>query len=66
MAQICKNVYCIYFFKSAVVNPNQLKFPLVRSLGRIVILEDAFQGDDELKTNLVQLCKTKNVELWTA
>ena len=33
---------------------------------KIVILEDAFQGDDELKTNMVQLCKTKNIELWTA
>jgi len=33
---------------------------------RLVILEDAFQGDDELKTNLSQLCKSKGVELWTA
>lgn len=33
---------------------------------RFVILEDAFQGDDELKTNLSQLCKSKNIELWTA
>lgn len=33
---------------------------------RFVILEDAFQGDDELKTNLAQLCKSKSVELWTA
>lgn len=33
---------------------------------RIVVLEDAFQGDDELKTNLVQLAKSKNIELWTA
>jgi adenine-specific DNA-methyltransferase len=33
---------------------------------RIVILEDAFLGDDELKTNLAQLCKSKNIELWTA
>jgi len=33
---------------------------------KIVILEDAFHGDDELKTNMVQLCKTKNIELWTA
>ena len=32
---------------------------------RIVILEDAFHGDDELKTNLVQLAKSKNIELWT-
>lgn len=33
---------------------------------RIVILEDAFQGDDELKTNLAQLVKSKGIELWTA
>ncbi|WP_194860209.1 site-specific DNA-methyltransferase [Dietzia sp. SYD-A1] len=33
---------------------------------RLVVLEDAFQGDDELKTNLAQLCKSKDVELWTA
>ncbi|MFG6476924.1 site-specific DNA-methyltransferase [Microbacterium sp. P06] len=33
---------------------------------RMIILEDAFQGGDELKTNLVQLAKSKNVELWTA
>lgn len=33
---------------------------------RLIILEDAFQGDDQLKTNLVQLAKTKHVNLWTA
>lgn len=33
---------------------------------QIIVLEDAFQGDDQLKTNLAQLCKTKGVELWTA
>ena len=33
---------------------------------RIIVLEDAFQGDDELKTNLAQLAKSKGVELWTA
>jgi adenine-specific DNA-methyltransferase len=33
---------------------------------RFIILEDAFQGDDELKTNLAQLCRSKNIELWTA
>jgi adenine-specific DNA-methyltransferase len=33
---------------------------------KIIILEDAFQGDDELKTNLAQLCKSNGVELWTA
>ncbi len=34
--------------------------------GKIVILEDGFQGDDELKTNLAQLVKSKGIELWTA
>jgi len=32
---------------------------------KFVILDDAFQGDNELKTNLVQTCKSYNVELWT-
>lgn len=35
-------------------------------LARFIILEDAFKGDDELKTNLVQEAKSRNVELWTA
>ncbi|WP_052073565.1 site-specific DNA-methyltransferase [Rhodococcoides fascians] len=33
---------------------------------RIIVLEDSFQGDDELKTNLAQLAKSKGIELWTA
>jgi adenine-specific DNA-methyltransferase len=33
---------------------------------RFIILEDAFKGDDELKTNLVQECRSRGVELWTA
>ncbi len=36
------------------------------SLAKFIILEDAFQGDDQLKTNLVQEAKTRGVELWTA
>ncbi len=35
-------------------------------LVRFIILEDAFKGDDELKTNLVQEAKSRGVELWTA
>lgn len=35
-------------------------------LARFIILEDAFKGDDQLKTNLVQEAKTRGVELWTA
>ncbi len=33
---------------------------------KLVVLDDVFQGDDELKTNLVQICKSKDIELWTA
>lgn len=32
---------------------------------KFVILDDAFQGDSQLKTNLVQTCKSYDVELWT-
>ncbi|WP_231893670.1 DNA methyltransferase, partial [Rhodococcus sp. EPR-279] len=35
-------------------------------LVKFVILEDAFKGDDELKANLAQEAKSRNVELWTA
>ena len=44
----------------------QLRAVVDQEPARLVILEDAFQGDDELKTNLAQLCKSKSVELWTA
>jgi len=33
---------------------------------RFVILEDAFKGDDELKTNVAQLCKSNGVEFRAA
>lgn len=44
----------------------QLRALVDREPERLVLLEDAFQGDDQLKTNLVQLAKTKHVNLWTA
>jgi len=44
----------------------QLRNVVAPGPARMIILEDAFQGDDELKTNLVQLAKSKSVELWTA
>lgn len=43
----------------------QLRALVDESPTRIIVLEDAFQGDDELKTNLAQLCKSKGIELWT-
>jgi adenine-specific DNA-methyltransferase len=45
---------------------DQLRALVDQHPARIIVLEDAFQGDDELKTNLAQLCKSKSVELWTA
>jgi len=44
----------------------QLRAVVSADPSRIVILEDAFQGDDELKTNLVQLAKSNSIQLWTA
>nr|WP_108872310.1 site-specific DNA-methyltransferase [Tessaracoccus timonensis] len=44
----------------------QLRALVDESPSRIIVLEDAFQGDDELKANLAQLCKSKSIELWTA
>lgn len=44
----------------------QLRVVVEADPQRLIVLEDAFQGDDELKTNLAQLCKGRGVELWTA
>lgn len=44
----------------------QLRALVEEAPARIIVLEDAFQGDDELKTNLAQLCKSSGIELWTA
>ncbi|MFT3897907.1 MAG: site-specific DNA-methyltransferase [Thermomonas sp.] len=34
--------------------------------GKLIVLEDAFHGDDQLKTNLAQYAKNKGIELRTA
>jgi len=44
----------------------QLRTMVALEPGRLVVLEDAFQGDDVLKTNLVQECRSHGVDLWTA
>lgn len=44
----------------------QLRAAVDEDPSRLIVLEDAFQGDDQLKTNLAQLCKSKGIELWTA
>lgn len=43
-----------------------LRLVLELQPAKLVVLDDAFQGDDELKTNLVQLCKSRGTELWSA
>lgn len=45
---------------------DQLRALVAHEPERLVVLEDVFQGDDELKTNLVQECRSHNVDLWTA
>ena len=45
---------------------DNLREAIATQPSKFIILEDAFQGDDELKTNLAQLCKSQNIELWTA
>ena len=44
----------------------QLRALVEAAPARIIVLEDAFQGDDELKTNLAQHAKSRGIELWTA
>jgi adenine-specific DNA-methyltransferase len=59
------NLMIAYLEESIKPSLAQLREVLALAPARFVILEDAFQGDDELKTNLVQECKSRNVELWT-
>lgn len=44
----------------------QLRALVEAAPARIIVLEDAFHGDDELKTNLAQFAKSRGIELWTA
>lgn len=55
-----------YLDEHTTPTPAQLRALVAKEPERLVILEDAFKGNDELKTNLVQECRTHNVDLWTA
>lgn len=55
-----------YLDQQAKPTLEQLRAMVDEEPAKLIVLEDAFQGDDELKTNLQQMCKTKDVELWTA
>lgn len=60
------NLLIAYLEEKIKPTLKQLRAVLLVNPVRFIILEDAFKGDDELKTNLVQECKSRNVDLWTA
>jgi adenine-specific DNA-methyltransferase len=60
------NLVIAYLEENLKPTLKQLRAVLSEDPVRFIILEDAFKGDDELKTNLVQECKSRNIELWTA
>lgn len=60
------NLVLAYLDERVKPSLKQLRKVIEQKPARFIILEDAFQGDDELKTNLVQECKSRDVELWTA
>lgn len=44
----------------------QLRAMVDAAPGKLIVLEDAFHGDDELKTNLIKYAETQGIELRTA
>jgi adenine-specific DNA-methyltransferase len=60
------NLVIAYLDEHVKPTLDQLRALIDKDPARIIVIEDAFQGDDELKTNLVQLCKSKGIEIWTA
>lgn len=63
---ISSNLILAYLDQSVKPTLDQLKLICNLSPAKIIVLEDSINGDDELKTNFVQVCKASNIELWTA
>ena len=63
---VASNLVIAYLDGRLKPSLKQLKSICKLSPAKLIILEDCIQGDDELKTNLVQECKASNIELWTA
>jgi adenine-specific DNA-methyltransferase len=59
------NLIVAYLNEHTKPTLDQLRAVAAKEPAKFIILEDAFKGDDELKTNLVQICKTNKIELWT-
>lgn len=60
-----ENIVAAYLDEMIKPTLDQLRAVVATEPAKFIILEDAFQGDDELKTNLVQICKSQKIELWT-
>lgn len=66
LRSVGKGIVLAYLNEHVKPTLGQLRAVVDAEPQRIIVLEDAFQGDDELKTNLAQLAKSKGIELWTA
>jgi adenine-specific DNA-methyltransferase len=63
---IGENSLLIYLNQETKPSLEQLRMIAELNPAKLVVLEDAFQGDDQLKTNFKQICKSSSIELWTA
>lgn len=55
-----------YVNESVKPTLEQLRALVDAAPAKLIVLEDAFHGDDQLKTNLAQYAKTRGIELRTA
>lgn len=62
---VANNLIIAYLNEEIVPNLEQLKEVLSLKPAKFIVLEDVLNGDDELKTNLMQECKSRNIEIWT-
>ncbi|MDO4915538.1 site-specific DNA-methyltransferase [Corynebacterium sp.] len=63
---VADGLVLVYLDENVTPTLDQLRALVEKEPERLVILEDAFNGNDELKTNLMQECRTHNVDVWTA
>lgn len=63
--QVSGGTIAMYLNEHLTPTLDQLRELAATEPVKIVILDDAFKGDDQLKTNLHQICKTNTIELWT-
>lgn len=66
LSSVREGLVLAYLYEHVKPTLDQLRVVVEEDPQRLIVLEDAFQGDDQLKTNLSQLCKSRGIELWTA